>query len=316
MRAFLLVLPALLLPFAHASVPRAPEEMCTTPKLDTAKWSSFTVASATLMLPRASSQAENGPYYKTFRIGGRAAGLLWSDAGWIVPDSFYYAAARLAPGQHPGGPNSLGNASTMGSSRIDGALASLCNTVIANRPVEISTYVWNLADAPMTMTAGSGKHYLAVARWPAATNTPVMYMWFASDYKSDLMQMRQMFWTMQFPGFAPAPPACADTSPPPRGTVGEFLDTSLVAMLVNGASPAIPKGSGTVLLRFDSTGNVAGVSVGATLMPDAAQKQLGAIVGSNVIAQKPGSVSHVRIKVTVGDSALSYALVGVGNCTH
>ena len=201
----------------------------------------------------------------------------------------------------------------------------LCQTVIGDRPVEITTYTWNLADAPMTMTSGAGKHYLATARWAASDRMPVLYVWYASDYKSDLMQMRQIFWTAHFTpgasqqmeGVAEAVPfvaACADTQPPPRGTVGEFLDTSVVGMLANGASPPLPKGSGTVLLRFDSTGNVAGVSVGGTLMSDAAQKELGAIVGSNVIVQKPHTVTHVRIKVTVGDSALSYALVGVGNC--
>jgi hypothetical protein len=310
---------------AHAGSPRVDDDMCATPKLDTAKWLSLNVPAGSIKLPKGYSQAELGSYYRNYRGSGRVAGVLWSEAGFLIPDSLYVAASRLAPGQHGGGPGSLGNTLGRGGAHIDGTLISLCQTVIGDRPVEITTYSWNYEDAPRTMSANAGKHYLATARWAAADRMPVLYVWYASDYRSDMMQMRQIFWTAHFiaptsdqeAGVAEAVPytaPCADSQPPPRGTVAEFLDTSVVGMLANGASPRLPKGSGTVLLRFDSTGNVAGVSVGASLMADAAQKELGAIVGSNVIAQKPGSVTHVRIKVTVGDSALSYALVGVGNC--
>jgi hypothetical protein len=292
------------------------DNMCAAPKMDTAKWMPVSLPNVNLLLPKGYGVATSGNDWRAYRAAGRVAGMIWGDNNVSVPESFMQIAMSLTMGQH-GGTGFLGGGSI---SSVTSTLRTQCTTVIGERPVQITTYTWDVADATLSMSAGGGKHFMAVAWWPPAAGQPSIYTWYSTDYKSDLMSMRTIFYTAHFAAMdavaaAAAKPACADTSPAPRGTVGEFLDTSVVGMLANGASPPLPKGAGTVLLRFDSTGNVAGVSVGASLMPDAAQKELGAIVGSNVIAQKPGSVTHVRIKVTVGDSALSYSLLGVGNCT-
>jgi hypothetical protein len=322
MRMLALAVPLSALAISAAMVPRAEarsdaallsDNMCTLPHDDTVKWTPVVLQALGLRVPNSYHLTRTSAgTAASYRAGSRAIGLQIGDAGIEVPETFYRTASILSSGN-------TGDQDFAFSDRIsfDHTMQSACNTMIAGRPVDITTYSWEKHAGPLTTSLGEGKFYLAIARWGAGDGLPTSYIWINSNYKSDLMSLRQVFWTAHFAGFvgaAPKPPACADTSPAPRGTVGEFLDTSVVGMLANSASPKLPKGSGTVLLRFDSTGNVAGVSVGGTLMADAAQKELGAIVGSNVIAQKPGSVTHVRIKVTVGDSALAYSLVGVGNC--
>jgi hypothetical protein len=273
------------------------------------------------MLPKGYGTGFTDGNNRVYKSGGRVIGVAWGESNVDQPQSFIDLALSLTGNLH-GYSGPLGGKGTSETH----TQTSLCTTTIGGRRVEITTYMWDVANEALSIKEGMGKHYMAVARWNGIENHRTAYMWYSSDYKSDLMGMRSMFWTAQFAGLVggsdaaaaaavPVAAACLDTIPAPRGTIGEYLDTSLVAMLVNGASPPLPKSTTEFFMRFDSTGAVQKLGVTRSELPETAQQQMAAIVGSNILPQKAGSITFLRIRVEIGDTVLSYKLVGSARCT-
>ncbi len=212
-----------------------------------------------------------------------------------------------------------------GGASYDHTMESSCTTVIAGRPAEITTWAWEKHAAAMTNGSEAGRHYIAVIRWAALGDLPSAYIFINSSYKSDLMSLRQVFWTAHFAGLdagasgaggAALAEPCRDTTPAPRGVVSDYIDTSLTVMLINGLTPPLARGGADVTVTFDSAGQPMKVAVGATGMPDSDQTRLGTIVGSNVQPQPASSVTLVRLHVGLGFSGTSIQLAGSGRCAH
>jgi hypothetical protein len=310
----------------HTAVAVSGDNMCTVPHDDTAKWTPATLQALGLRVPSAYKFAgSGGGRASTYRAGNRYIGLVIGDQGISVPQTFYYSIAG-GGGANGGGVRSLGGGMSTGGATYDHTMESTCTTVIAGRPAEITTWKWEKQAAAMTNGSDVGRHYLAVIRWAALGDLPSAYIWISSTYKSDLMSLRQIFWTAHFEGLdAGAAGAaasgslaepCRDTTPAPRGAVGDYVDTALTVMLLNGVSPPLARGGADVTVTFDSTGSPLKVAVGSSGMPDSDQARLGTIVGSNVQPQPPASVTLVRLHVGLGFSGTSIQLAGSAKCAR
>lgn len=86
------------------------------------------------------------------------------------------------------------------------------------------------------------------------------------------------------------------------------LDTALLQMLVANASPKIPHGFEVIALRFDDAGDVAGISVSQSDLPDATQRQLTTFVASNLKPHDAHAPSSFRLRVEVQDAGLRYTV--------
>ncbi len=301
--------------------------MCTVPHDDTAKWTPATLQALGLKVPSAYKFAgSSGGRAATYRAGNRFIGLVIGDQGISVPQTFYYSVAGGGNEVNGGGMQSLGRGLSTGGASYDHTLESSCTTVIAGRPAEITTWKWDKEAAAMTNGSDVGRHYLAVIRWASVGNLPSAYIWINSTYKSDLMSLRQVFWTAHFEGLdagadggagtALVSEPCRDTTPAPRGAVSDYVDTALTVMLLNGVSPPLARGGADVTVTFDSTGSPIKVAVGSSGMSDSDQARLGTIVGSNVQPQPAASVTLVRLHVGLGFSGTSIQLAGSAKCAR
>jgi hypothetical protein len=310
----------------HIAVLPSGDSMCTPPHDDTAKWVPATLQALGLKLPSAYKFAgSGGGRATTYRAGNRVIGLVIGDAGVSVPQTFYYSVAGgvAAVGNQT---QSLGGGMSGGVATYDHTMESQCTVVVAGRPAEITTWAWTKQAAAMTNGSDVGRHYLAVIRWAPLGDLPSAYIWISSTYKSDLMSLRQIFWTAHFEGLdANAAGAtvggavavqCHDTMPAPRGVVTDYVDTGLVVMLLNGLTPPLPRGANEIMVTFDSSGAPSHVLVTKSSMPDSDQAKLGSIVGSNIQPQPASSVTLVRLHVGLGFTSSSVQLSGSGKCAH
>ena len=314
------------IPLDARAVRAADDKMCTAPHDDTSKWAPASLQALSVKLPSAYKlSGTSAGQASVYRAGSRVIGIQIGDAGVRVPESFYLSAAATSGG---GNQNvSLGMAGSAGSASYEHTMASTCEAVIAARPATITTWTWASHAGAMSNSSDEGKHYLAIVRWSGMNGQPTSYLWISSTYKSDLMSLRQIFWTAHFEGFASgaegatsplslANAPCRDTMPAPRGTISDFLDTALVVMLLNGISPALPRGANEIVVTFDSSGAPARVLVTSSSMPDSDQARLGSIVGSNVNPQPAGSVTLARLRVGLGFTGTSVQLAGSGRCAY
>ena len=314
---------------AHPAVLSAGDDMCTPPHDDTTKWAPTTFQTLNLRMPGAYKLARTAVgEAAVYRAGNRVIGLQITDAGVRVPETFYLLASATGGSNAGGGTTSLGLSMSRASGvSYDHTMESTCSTVIAGRAADITTWTWTKHAESLNNTTDPGKHYLAIIRWGGMNGLPTSYIWISSTYKSDLMSLRQIFWTAHFEGFAAgaegstsraslADAPCRDTMPAPRGAIGDFLDTALVAMLLNGITPPLPRGANDIMVTFDSSGAPSRVLVTSSSMPDSDQARLGSIVGSNINPQPPGSVTLVRVHIGLGFSGTGIQLAGSGKCAR
>jgi hypothetical protein len=314
---------------AHTTVAAAGDDMCTPPHDDTTKWAPTSFQALNLKMPGAYKLTRTvAGEAAVYRAGNRVIGLQITDAGIRVPETFYLLVSATGGSSAGGGVNSLGGAMSRASGvTYDHTMESSCNAVIAGRPADITTWTWTKHAESLNNTTDPGKHYLAVIRWGGMNGLPTSYIWISSTYKTDLMSLRQIFWTVHFEGFASgaagataraslAAEPCRDTVPAPRGTIGDFLDTALVATLLNGITPALPRGANEMMVTFDSSGAPARIEVTSSGLADSDQARLGSIVGSNINTQPAGSVTLARVHVGLGFTGTSIQLAGVGKCAR
>ena len=155
----------------------------------------------------------------------------------------------------------------------------------------------------------------AVAEWPAEDKIPLVQVWIDSRYPSDLMDLRQIFWTAQFPGFTPvglAQQDCREAAVAMKNA-DALLDTGLVSMLVAGAAPPLPRGNAVFEFTFDTSGALRPLDIPTSTIPHADLNRLAAIVGSNV-RQQPRVAARAGLRLELDSTGVSYSLLPVSAC--
>ncbi len=178
---------------------------------------------------------------------------------------------------------------------------SVCIAVIGNRPATLSTY-------------GHPDPTLVIARWASFRDLPPVYMALGGD-RTALAQMRQLFWTVQFPGLKPDTSEAFRCATPirPRGELSDFLDTALVSTLAQSLWAGMPRGYTIVELSFDSTGDVGAVEVLAGDLSEKSQKDLAVVLSSNAKTQ-PKSTPPAAVRMEVTDKGYAFQLIPVSAC--
>ena len=299
---------------SHAAT-RPVDDMCTQPKMKTDKWQSRQEAGGmTLLVP---------PGFVTSGSNG---------------DTHYYIN-----GEHRSITVGLGTG--MGIMRFgDVSETGECQTVIAGRRVTLTMYHWVVEDANLSASGNAGPHFAAVARFYATGTLRESFVQLISNAPSDLKYFRQLFWTVTFPGSpdpaAPAavatlasatPAAAADAPAAPAATAptaacdaaamsalpapDAVLDSSVVRMLIASAAP-IPKGYELMALQFSGSGELSGMSVAQSDLPEASQRELSSVIATNLKPHDAHAPATFLLRIDSSDTGLRYAVLPVSGCTH
>lgn len=254
-----------------------------------------------------------------------------------IPKGFALTTAHASSSLFNSGQRTIGIGRNMGSAMIaTGGTLSLvteCHAIIADRPVLISVYSVFYEDAPMAPTGEAGTKYLAIAEFPATAHTSAISVWLFSPYRSDAVQLRQIFWSARFPSSAvasadtthsegagsgsaarPAPAApCVRATPLPVAALDAVVDTGLVGSLA-ASSGELAAGHTTIVLQFDSTGTLAGAGTVESDLPESTQRTVNSLLTSNVRQRPAGHAATVLLRVETSAKGLSYVVEPSVNC--
>jgi len=176
-------------------------------------------------------------------------------------------------------------------------MVSSCSLTLGGRPAKITLY------------QGGNWIWWATADWDPLPDGRSFEVLVAAQYPNDLMAMRTILWSAQFPGYdmAAATPAC--DKPAPRVVdIADVLDTGLVSMLAAQEAPPLAIGSAVFEFSFDSTGALKPLDITETDMPDSTIRRVAVLVGSNIKPQTPGA-PRAAVKLMVTPAGLSYKAV-------
>jgi hypothetical protein len=214
-----------------------------------------------------------------------------------------------------------------------------CETVIAGRRVVITLYHWVNEDHVLSASGDAGAHFAAIARFYASGTLREAYVELFSNSPSDLKYFRQLFWTVTFPGASDSPAAGAtlvaaaaaptsDATPaglvaPPTACAAvaglpaadAVVDSSVVRTLIASAAP-IPKGFEVMALQFSGAGDLSGMSVAQSDLPEASQHELSAVIATNLKPHDAHEASTFLLRIDSGDTGLRYAVLPISGCTH
>jgi hypothetical protein len=181
-------------------------------------------------------------------------------------------------------------------------MVSSCRLTIGGRPAKITLY------------QGGNWVWWATADWDPLPDGRSFEVFIAAQYPNDLMAMRTILWSAQFPGYemAAAAPAC-DKPTPPVVDVADVLDTGLVSMLAAQEAPPLALGTLTFEFSFDSTGGLMPLDITETDMPDSTIRRVAVLVGSNIKPQKAGA-PRAAVKLMVTPAGVSYRAVAASAC--
>ena len=285
------------------------DDMCKQPTMKTDKWQlRQAVGGMTILLP---------PGYVE---SGKSSDLNLLDSHYYINGE--HRAIGVGSGQ---GPAFLRNSNVSESGE--------CETAIADRRVTITVYHWVNEDARLSASGDAGAHFAAIARFYATASLREVYVEIFSNAPSDLKYFRQLFWTVTFPdgvasaaspatpaklvadATAPAsaaPAACAPT--PGLPTTNALLDSSVVRMLLSSAGP-VPHGYEILALQFAGSGELSGMSVAKSDLPDAAQHQLASVVATNLKPHDAHAPSTFLLRIDSANEGLSYTVLPVSGCS-
>lgn len=217
-----------------------------------------------------------------------------------------------------------------------------CETVIGRRRVTITMYHWVVEDAALSASGEAGAHFGAVARYYAVGALREVYVQLVSNAPSDVKYFRQLFWTVSFDGdpespatsppaspgaqatlVAAAPAAGVSPAAPPAEcaamtglpTPDAVLDSSVVRILIAGAAP-IPKGYEVMALQFAGTGELSGMSVAQSDLPESSQHELSAVVATNLKPHDAHAPPAFLLRIDSSDTGLRYAVLPMSACSH
>jgi hypothetical protein len=303
---------------AHATAPGI-DDMCSAPKMKTdSKWQQRTeVDGMTLLIPPG------------FNAQGRSAS---SD----IQDSHFYVS-----GEHR--TIAVGSGSGVAWMRYrDVSETSECETVIAGRRALITVYHWVVEDEHLSASGDAGAHFAAVARFYPTGARREVYVAFASNSPSDLKFYRQFFWTISFDGapaqttaaqptatLASATPAATTPSPalaapapaqpcvaspqPALPAASAVLDSAVVQSLIATGAP-IPSGFEIMALQFDASGELAGMSMAQSDLPESAQQELAAVVGTNLKPHDKHAPATFLLRIDSAGAGLRYTILPAPAC--
>ena len=219
---------------------------------------------------------------------------------------------------------------------------SECETVLAGRRALITVYSWVNEGDRLTAAGGFGAHSAAVARFYASGAQPELFVAFITNAKYELSSFKQVFWTVSFGGspsatiaaapvaaspviatavastqpVAVAATACDAGSTAGLPTASTVIDSAVVQTLLASSAP-IPNGYEVMQLQFDGNGELAGLSVAQSDLPEASQRELSAVVGTNLKTHDALTASTILLRIDSGDTGLRYAVLPIpGGCTH
>lgn len=221
-----------------------------------------------------------------------------------------------------------------------------CDLQINGRRAEITVYNWVVEDARYSASGDAGAHFAAVARFYPSGGHPEVFVAVVSNSMPELKMFKPIFWTVSFdgaPAVAGAPavgaatsagaatpvanvaavaPASAvvtgqvcSTAPPPTNlpAASAVVDSATIGALLAGASP-IPSGFEVMRLQFDGSGELAGLNVSQSDLPEASQKELATIVGTNIKVHDSKSPPSIYLRIDSSATGLRYSVVAPPAC--
>lgn len=280
--------------------------MCVQPKMSTEKWKPRSeVGGMTILIPPG------------FIAGGHSAFQ-------ETEDTHFYSSGehRLLAIGSGRGPAFVTRVSSVTES-------SECEAVLAGRHATITVYHWTVEDAALSASGNAGSHFAAVARFYTSGALREVYISLESNAPSDLKYYRGIFWAASFDG-APAPvmtvaaqpaastvvvgPVCSTATPPAKLPVASaIVDSAMVGTLLASAAP-IPSGFEVIRLQFDAGGELAGMNVSQTDLPEASQRELAAVVGTNLKPHGSKEPSSIYLRIDSTANGLRYSVVVPPSC--
>jgi hypothetical protein len=299
------------------------DDMCSQPKMKTEKWNPRSeVGGMSILIPPG------------FTAGGHSVFAETADSHFYLNGE--HRSIAVGSGRQP----------AFIARAEDVSEESECETVIGGRRVTITKFRWVQEDAVLSASGNAGSQFIVVARFYAVGALREVFVAFASSAPSDFGYYRQLFWTVSFGG-APASPAA--TSPTPATLVAStstpagdapaaaapaatpsapcvpapapalpapnaVLDSTVVRMLLANAAP-IPKGFEVLALQFAGTGELSGMSVAQSDLPEASQHELSVVVASNLRPHDAHAPSTFLLRID-SDAGLRYAVLPNSGCAH
>lgn len=302
-------------------------DMCAAPKMKTDKWQSRSeVGGMTLLIPPGFVESGHSVFAET-------------------QDSHFYHNGEhrdiaVGSGRGPAFISHFRNVTEEGE----------CETVIAGRRVTITKYQWVNEDSPLSASGNAGAQFVAVARFYAQGALREVFVAYSSNAPSDFNYFRGLFWTVSFtgapgsevasvttpatlvadnasPGAKPQPavPPASDASDavPPAAcaaslglpTLDAVLDSGTVRMLLAGAAP-VPKGYEIMALQFAETGELSGMSVAQSDLPEASQHELSAVVATNLKPHDAHGPPAFLLRIESSEAGLRYTVLPMSGCPH
>ena len=298
--------------------------ICDAPKMKTDKWQ---------------QRSENGGMSILIPPGFGAGGI---GSGTEEAGAHYYHNGEhrlLAIGFGAGIQSILRNPSVSENSE--------CETVIAGRRVLITVYNWVSEDRALSASGNAGAHFAAVARYYPAGGQPEVFVAFVSNAMYELKSFRQIFWTVSFPGspgtqaasatpvaaspvaatpvavtnvaltqpVAVAPAVCTAGSTLGLPIASAVIDSSVVQTLLASAAP-IPNGYEVMQLQFDVSGELAGMSVAQSDLPEASQRELAAVIGTNLKPHDAKAAASILLRIDSAATGLRYTVLPASPCAQ
>jgi hypothetical protein len=287
--------------------------MCSPPKMATDKWKPRSeVGGMTILIPPGFIAGGHSRFQET-------------------EDTHFYSS-----GEHRSLAIGSGRGPAFVTHDSDVSESGECETVLAGRRVTITMYRWTQEDALLSASGNAGSHFAAVARFYASGALREVYISLESNSPSDLKYYRGIFWTAAFdgaPGAVAAAPAAVTTvavqpaastvvvgpvcstaaSPANLPVASAVIDSAIVGTLLASAAP-IPSGFEVMRLQFDVGGELAGMSVAQSDLPEASQKELSAVVGTNLKAHGSKEPPSIYLRIDSSATGLRYSVVPPPSC--
>jgi hypothetical protein len=215
-----------------------------------------------------------------------------------------------------------------------------CETEIDGRRVLITVYNWLVEDSLRSASGNAGAHFAAVARFYPTASQREVFVAFISNVTYEVKSFRQIFWTVSFgdppaattaaspatastvaatspAAAAPAAgPSCAAAPPPPGlPAASAVIDSSVVQTLLAGVAP-IPNGFEVMSLQFDASGELAGMAVAQSDLPEASQRELAAVVGTNLKPHDSHAPASILLRIDAAAAGLHYTVLPASTCSQ
>ena len=300
-----LLVAACIFAFAGDASAHPMDDMCSAPKMNTNKWQSRSeVDGMTLLVPPGFTEGGHSVFQET-------------------QDTHFYQS-----GEHRSIAVGSGSGPAFIQHSSDVSENSECETVIAGRRVTMTMYHWVVEDALLSASGDAGPHFVEVARFYATGSRREVYVALASTAPSDLKYFKQFFWTVSFdgaPGAALAsatptatsapPAACVPAPTPGLPTPDAVLDSATVRMLIASAAP-VPHGFEIMALQFDGTGELAGMSVAQSDLPESSQRELFTVIATNLKPHDAHAPSTFLLRIDSSDTGFQYAVLPNAGCAQ